>query len=142
MEDSINKKITKNISKERELEIIQELRSGNGYFADAFTSYDFDRMSSNIRNDFPLLCKTRLVESSECDRLKEQVGKQVAENDGLRSIIDSLIDKMLVSVQEFSDITLLHEAIALKGHAYVIKRKISLKLPLWPIDEEYIFNNL
>ncbi len=76
MEDSINKKITKNISKERELEIIQELRSGNGYFADAFTSYDFDRMSKNIRNDFPLLLKTNFVEASEHERLKKEYKDQ------------------------------------------------------------------
>lgn len=97
---------TKNISKERELEIIQELRSGNGYFADTFTSYDFDCIVSNIRNDFPLLYQTRVVEPSEHDRLKEELSKQVSENDKLHTTIDSLIDVMLKSGQAFSDLGL------------------------------------
>lgn len=133
---------TKNISKERELEIIQELRSGNGYFADTFTSHDFDRMVSNIRNDFPLLHQTRVVESNEHDRLKEEFSKQVSENDKLHTTIDSLIDTMLKSGQAFSDFSLFREVIALKGHAYVIKRKLELDLPFVPMDKEFILNNL
>lgn len=132
----------KNISKARELEIIQELRSGNGYFADTFSASDFDSMSNNIRDDFPLLHGTRLVEESEYKRVQDSFNKQVEVNKELRSTIDSLIDKMLVSVQEYSDTKLLNEVIALKGDKYVIRRKISLNLPLWPSDLDYIMNNL
>jgi hypothetical protein len=132
----------KNISKARELEIIQELRSGNGYFADTFSASDFDSMSNNIRDDFPLLHGTRLVEESEYERVQDSFNKQVEVNKELRSTIDSLIDKMLVSVQEYSDTKLLNEVIALKGDKYVIRRKISLNLPLWPSDLDYIMNNL
>jgi len=133
---------TKNISKERELEIIQEIRSGNGYFADAFTSYDFDRMASNIRNDCRLLYQTRVVESSEYDRLKEEFSKEVSENDQLHTTIDSLIDTILKRGQAFSDFSLFRKVIALKGHAYVIKRKLELDLPLSPMDKEFLLNNL
>ena len=132
----------KNISKARELEIIQELRSGNGYFADTFSASDFDSMSNNIRDDFPLLHGTRLVEESEYERVQDSFNKQVEVNKELRSTIDSLIDKMLVSVQEYSDTKLLNEVIALKGDKYVIRRKISLNLPLWSSDLDYIMNNL
>ena len=132
----------KNISKARELEIIQELRSGNGYFADTFSASDFDSMSNKIRDDFPLLRGTRLVEESEYERVQDSFNKQVEVNKELRSTIDSLIDKMLVSVQEYSDTKLLNEVIALKGDKYVIRRKISLNLPLWPSDLDYIMNNL
>lgn len=133
---------TKQISKERELQIIEELRLGNGYFADAFTSYDFDRMASNIKCDFPLLHQTRVVESSEYDRIKIELSKQVGANDELRTSFDNAIDSMIVSGQTFSDLDLLRETIKIKGHGYVIKRKIELGLGLLDMDKEFLLNNL
>lgn len=133
---------TKQISKERGLQIIEELRLGNGYFADAFTSYDFDRMASNIKCDFPLLHQTRVVESSEYDRIKTELSKQVGANDELRTSFDNAIDSMIVSGQTFSDLDLLRETIKIKGHGYVIKRKIELGLGLLDMDKEFLLNNL
>lgn len=133
---------TKQISKERELQIIEELRLGNGYFSDAFTSYDFDRMASNIKCDFPLLHQTRVVESSEYDRIKTELSKQVGANDELHTSFDNAIDLMIVSGQTFSDLDLLRETIKIKGHGYVIKRKIELGLGLLDMDKEFLLNNL
>lgn len=133
---------TKQISKERELQIIEELRLGNGYFSDAFTSYDFDRMASNIKCDFPLLHQTRVVESSEYDRIKTELSKQVGANDAMRTSFDNAIDSMIVSGQTFSDLDLLRETIKIKGHGYVIKRKIELGLGLLDMDKEFLLNNL
>lgn len=133
---------TKQISKERELQIIEELRLGNGYFADAFTSHDFDRMASNVLNDYPLLMGTSVVDTKEYNRIKTELSKQVAANDAMRTSFDNAIDSMIVSGQTFSDLDLLRETIRIKGHGYVIKRKIELGLGLLDMDKEFLLNNL
>ena len=133
---------TKQISKERELQIIEELRLGNGYFSDAFTSHDFDRMVSNVQNDYPLLMNTSVVDTKEYKRIKSELSNQVSVNDELRTSFDNAIDSMIVSGQTFSDLDLLRETIRIKGHGYVIKRKIELSLGLLDMDKEFLLNNL
>lgn len=133
---------TKQISKERELQIIEELQLGNGYFADAFTSLDFERMTSNVLKDYPLLMDTSVVDTKEYNRIKSELSNQVRANDELRTSFDNAIDSMIVSGQTFSDLDLLRETIRIKGHGYVIKRKIELGLGLLDMDKEFLLNNL
>lgn len=133
---------TKQISKEMELQIIEELQLGNGYFADAFTSLDFERMKSNVLNDHPLLMDTSVVDTKEYNRIKTELSKQVVANDAMRTSFDNAIDSMIVSGQTFSDLDLLRETIRIKGHGYVIKRKIELGLGLLDMDKEFLLNNL
>lgn len=132
----------KQISKERELQIIEELQLGNGYFADAFTSLDFERMTSNVLKDYPLLMDTSVVDTKEYNRIKIELSNQVRVNDELRTSFDNAIDSMIVSGQTFSDLDLLRETIRIKGHGYVIKRKIELGLGLLDMDKEFLLNNL
>lgn len=132
----------KQISKERELQIIEELQLGNGYFADAFTSLDFERMTSNVLKDYPLLMDTSVVDTKEYNRIKSELSNQVRANDELRTSFDNAIDSMIVSGQTFSDLDLLRETIKIKGHGYVIKRKIELGLGLLDMDKEFLLNNL
>lgn len=53
-----------------------------------------------------------------------------------------LVDFLLERAQKFGDIELLKKAIDMVGHADVIRRKLTLEMPLWEIDREYINNNL
>ena len=53
-----------------------------------------------------------------------------------------LVDFLLERAQKFGDIELLKKAIDMVGHADVIRRKLTLELPLWELDREYINKNL
>ena len=51
---------TKVYSKEAEIKAIQKLIEMGGYFADSFGS-DLEKMSENIKNDFPIELDTRIT---------------------------------------------------------------------------------
>ena len=53
-----------------------------------------------------------------------------------------LVDFLLERAQKFGDIELLKKAIDMVGHAAVIHRKLTLEMPLWELDREYIKKNL
>lgn len=53
-----------------------------------------------------------------------------------------LVDFLLERAQKFGDIELLKKAIDMVGHADVIRRKLTLEMPLWELDREYIKKNL
>lgn len=53
-----------------------------------------------------------------------------------------LVDFLLERAQKFGDIELLKKAIDVIGHADVIHRKLTLEMPLWELDREYIKKNL
>lgn len=53
-----------------------------------------------------------------------------------------LVNFLLERAQKFGDIELLKKAIDMVGHADVIRRKLTLELPLWELDREYINKNL
>ena len=53
-----------------------------------------------------------------------------------------LVDFLLARAQKFGDIELLKKAIDMVGHADAIRRKLTLEMPLWEIDREYINKNL
>ena len=55
---------------------------------------------------------------------------------------DQLVDFLLEQSQELSSTALLKKAIEIKGHAQVIRRKISLGMPLYELDRDYISNNI
>ena len=52
-----------------------------------------------------------------------------------------LVDFLLERAQKFGDIELLKKAIDMVGHADVIRRKLTLEMPLWELDREYIKKN-
>ena len=53
-----------------------------------------------------------------------------------------LVDFLLERAQKFGDEELLIKAIDMVGHAEVIRRKMTLEMPLWERDREYIKHNL
>lgn len=60
----------------------------------------------------------------------------------LRDERSEIVDFLLDRAQKFGDIKLLEKAIYMVGHDKVIKRKISQNLPLWDIDNKYIYENI
>ena len=58
------------ITKAKEKELLNELWSADGYFADSFKSTDLLIMLNNINNDFPLLLGTSR-EEKQADTLKQ-----------------------------------------------------------------------
>lgn len=53
-----------------------------------------------------------------------------------------LVGFLLERAQKFGDIELLKKAIDMLGHANVIRRKLTLEMPLWELDRVYIEKNL
>ena len=53
-----------------------------------------------------------------------------------------LVDFLLERAQKFGDEELLLKAIDMVGHAEVIRRKLTLEMPLWERDRAYIKENL
>ena len=53
-----------------------------------------------------------------------------------------IVDFLLERAQKFGDIELLKKAIDMVGHSDVIRRKLSLEMPLWALDRAYIRKNL
>ena len=53
-----------------------------------------------------------------------------------------LVDFLLERAQKFGDEELLLKAIDMVGHAGVIRRKLTLEMPLWERDRAYIKENL
>lgn len=53
-----------------------------------------------------------------------------------------LVDFLLERAQKFGDEELLLKAIDMVGHAQVIRRKLTLEMPLWERDRAYIKENL
>lgn len=53
-----------------------------------------------------------------------------------------LVDFLLERAQKFGDEELLLKAIDMVGHAAVIRRKLTLEMPLWERDRAYIKENL
>ena len=53
-----------------------------------------------------------------------------------------IVDFLLERAQKFGDEELLLKAIDMVGHAEVIRRKLTLEMPLWERDRAYIKENL
>jgi mitochondrial fission protein ELM1 len=89
------------MTKQQELELIQELACEGSYFHEAFSETDINCMKNNIANDFPLLLQTSLehyatigrhfVESRQEDRTKKITASLTAYGiDSERKIIVNL----------------------------------------------------
>lgn len=61
--------------KEQEIKMIEDLFSFDGYFTDEFRPEDVHRMTSNIKNDFPVFTGTIIDISVELDEVKERLNK-------------------------------------------------------------------
>lgn len=74
---------------------------------------------------------------------EHDLGMQKKEEcDKLRSERWELVDFLLERAQKFGDEELLLKAIDMVGHAEVIRRKLTLEMPLWERDRAYIKENL
>lgn len=56
--------VKKNLSKTEEIDLIEKLCNGNGYFAEKFGN-DWITMESNIKNDFPIELKTQFNKAED-----------------------------------------------------------------------------
>lgn len=52
----------KQLSKIEEVALLEQLRTSESYFADTFTTNDIKQMQDNIKNDFPLLHCTNILQ--------------------------------------------------------------------------------
>ena len=76
-------------------------------------------------------------------KYEHDLGMQKKEEcDKLRSERWELVDFLLERAQKFGDEELLLKAIDMVGHAEVIRRKLTLEMPLWERDRAYIKENL
>lgn len=74
---------------------------------------------------------------------EHDLGMQKKEEcDKLHSERWELVDFLLERAQKFGDEELLLKAIDMVGHAEVIRRKLTLEMPLWERDRAYIKENL
>lgn len=75
------------------------------------------------------------MEQDLYDELNKALVKKIDER-------DKLVDFLLEQSQVLSSTALQKKAIEMAGHAQVIRRKISLELPLCELDRDYISRHL
>lgn len=76
----------KTLDKATEIELIQKLANGGGYFAEYFKKSSADRMCENIKNDFPIEHMT------DMSRAKERIGQLENLVQGYEAKVDDITD--------------------------------------------------
>ena len=128
-----------------------EERTGLNVSACEFETVHSIYMAAGDRMEKDEFCKEwkRHGESSLIAALWNEVKKQRMVVEGKTLVIanmqqecEEMVDFLLERAQKFGDEELLHKAIDMVGHAEVIRRKLTLEMPLWELDRAYIKENL
>jgi hypothetical protein len=127
---------TKVYSKEAEIKAIEKLIEMGGYFAECF-GCDLEKMSENIKNDFPIELDTQIM--TQIEHRKQLYNNKV--NEYTHRIAD-ICDTMLCAYEETGNRQLYDRAVQELGRKNVITRKRILGLKITDDEIDYILSQL
>lgn len=135
---------------QKEIKVIESLFEMDGYFADSFKD-EKDMIISNIKNDFPLLCRTKLDLSEhkllsgiqrESKVLKSQLMKIKKEIADLHQQKSEMVNFLIEQAEKWSASDLREKTIEMIGEKEYIHRKIEKGFNLWEADRKLLIEIL
>jgi hypothetical protein len=130
-------------SKQNEIELLQALLEGNGYFADKFRN-DIPVMIENIKKDFPIETGTS-IEKAETEHVREKEQLlQNYENETrlLKKDHEASLQDMYAYLLKTEDETLYNKVVADLGIEKTIKLKRKVQLSLSENEIDYLVSKL